>query len=233
MALPKLNTPTYELDLPSTGEKIKYRPFLVKEQKLLLLAQESNDQKQVMESIQKLVSSCTFGKVDAIASPLFDVEYVFLKLRAASVGSKITLNIKCPDDEKTEVKTEIDIDEIDCQMTEDHSNVIQITDKVKMVMSYPKLMDFLNVKDLSGADAFKIMSSCILEIHDGDIIHNRVDIKNKELDEFVDQLDTKQLETLMGFFETMPKIRHVVEVTNPNTNIKSEVVVEGIDNFLG
>ena len=118
-------------------------------------------------------------------------------------------------------------------MTEDHSNVIQITDKVKMVMSYPKLMDFLNVKDLSGADAFKIMSSCILEIHDGDIIHNRVDIKNKELDEFVDQLDTKQLETLMGFFETMPKIRHVVEVTNPNTKVKSEVVLEGLQNFLG
>ena len=232
MALPKLNTPTYELDLPSTGEKIKFRPFLVKEQKLLLIAQESEDDKQIMETMQKLVGSCTFGKIDAIVSPLFDIEYVFLKLRSKSVGSKIKVNILCPDDEETQVPVDIDLDEVECQMTEDHTNVIKITDKVKMVMGYPQLLHLHNLKEMKAADTFKLVSKCVNEIHDGDTIHNRVDIKDKELEEFVDQMDTKQLQRIMDFFETMPKIRHVVSVTNPNTKVTSDVSIEGMNNFL-
>ena len=233
MALPKLSTPTYELEVPSTGEKVKFRPFLVKEQKLLLIAQESEDDQQIMETMQKLVSDCTFGKVDALASPLFDIEYVFLKLRSKSVGSKIKLKVLCPDDQKTEVSIDIDLDEVECQMTEEHSNVIKVTDNVKMIMGYPKLLHIKNMKEMTAKDMFKIISSCVYEIHDGDKIHNRVDIKDKELEEFVDQMNTEQLEGIMNFFETRPKIRHVVEVVNPKTKVKSNIEIEGVDNFLG
>ena len=145
MALPKLDTPTYRLTIPSTREEIEYRPFLVKEQKLLMMAQESEDERQVIDTVGKLVSSCTFEKIDSDNSPLFDIEYVFLKIRGKSVGEKIKLNLTCPDDEKTQVETEIDLEDVSVQMAADHTNEIQITDTVKLFLKYPILKDMKSV----------------------------------------------------------------------------------------
>ena len=232
MALPKLTTPTYELDLPSTGEKIKYRPFLVKEQKLLMMAQESRDEKQISEMIQQLIGACTFGKVDAIVSPIFDVEYVFLQLRIRSVGAKIEMNVTCPDDETTEVPVSINLEEVNVLNDEKHTNIVDVTDTIKMVMKYPQLSDMQSMKNTTE-NIFKLLMQCIIEVRDGDTIHNRADISDKELAEFVDSFNTDQLQNLMRFFETMPKVRHIVNVTNPNTKVTSEVVLEGMDSFLG
>jgi len=232
MALPKLTTPTYELDLPSTGEKIKYRPFLVKEQKLLMMAQESRDEKQISEMIQQLIGSCTFGKVDAIVSPIFDVEYVFLQLRIRSVGAKIEMNVTCPDDETTEIPVSINLEEVNVLNDEKHTNIVDVTDTIKMVMKYPQLSDMQSMKNTTE-NIFKLLMQCITEVRDGDTIHNRADISDKELAEFVDSFNTNQLQSLMRFFETMPKVRHIINVTNPNTKVTSEVVLEGMDSFLG
>jgi hypothetical protein len=232
MALPKLTTPTYELDLPSTGEKIKFRPFLVKEQKLLMMAEESRDEKQISEMIQQLIGSCTFGKVDAIVSPIFDVEYVFLQLRMRSVGANIELNITCPDDKKTEVPVKINLEDVNVLNDEKHTNIVNVTDTIKMVMKYPQLSEIHSIKN-TAENIFSLLMKCITEVHDGDIIHNRTDITDKELNEFVDSFNTQQLQSLIQFFESMPKVRHVVNVTNPKTKVTSEVVLEGMDSFLG
>ena len=232
MALPKLTTPTYELDLPSTGEKIKFRPFLVKEQKLLMMAEESRDEKQISEMIQQLIGSCTFGKVDAIVSPIFDVEYVFLQLRMRSVGAEIELNVICPDDEKTEVPVKINLEDVNVLNDEKHTNIVNVTDTIKMVMKYPQLSDIQSMKN-TAENLFSLLMKCISEVHDGDTIHNRTDITDKELNEFVDSFNTQQLQSLIQFFESMPKVRHVVNVTNPKTKVVSEVVLEGMDSFLG
>jgi len=231
MALPKLTTPTYELDLPSTGEKIKYRPFLVKEQKLLMMAEESRDEKQISEMIQQLIGACTFGKVDAILSPIFDVEYVFLQLRIRSVGAKIEMNVTCPDDKITEVPVSINLEEVNVLNDEKHTNIVNVTDTIKMVMKYPQISDMQSMKNTAD-NIFKLLMQCIIEVHDGDTIHNRADISDKELAEFVDSFNTDQLQNLMQFFETMPKVRHVINVTNPNTKVESEVVLEGMESFL-
>jgi len=234
MALPKLNTPKYELELPSTGEKIKFRPFLVKEQKILMMAQESDNETEITDAIATIIYACTDGVVDSKNSPLFDVEYVFLQLRAKSVGETAKLKIKCPDDEKTFVDVEVKLDEISVQMTDDHSNEIKITDAIKIVMKYPVLND---MRKMGGADkevdnVFGLLKSCIWEIHDGDTVYNKVDMTAKEIEEFVDNLNTAQFESLMDFFKTMPKLRHAISVTNPKTKKKSEVMLEGLDSFL-
>ena len=231
MALPKLTTPTYELDLPSTGEKIKYRPFLVKEQKLLMMAEESKEGKQISETIQQLIGTCTFGKVDAIVSPIFDVEYVFLQLRMRSVGANIKLNITCPDDNKTQVPVKINLEDVNVLNDEKHTNIVQVTNRIKMVMKYPQLVDMESMKNTTQ-NIFNLLMKCVTEVHDGDTIHNRADINDKELTEFIDSFNTKQLENLMKFFETMPKLRHIVNVTNPKTKVVSEVILEGMDTFL-
>ena len=232
MALPKLTAPTYELDLPSTGKKVKFRPFLVKEQKLLMIAEESKDENQIAETIQQLINSCTYGKVDALISPIFDIEYVFLQLRMRSVGGNVTLNITCPDDNKTEASIKINLEDVNVLNDEKHTNIIEVTDNVKMVMKYPQLSDMQDMKDTTE-NIFKLINKCILEVHDGDTIHNKNDITKKELNEFIDSFNTNQLEKLMEFFNTMPKIRHIVNVTNPKTKVVSEITLEGMDTFLG
>ena len=234
MALPKLNTPQYELELPSTGGKIKFRPFLVKEQKLLMMAQESKNETEITDAISNIIHSCTDGKVNAKTSPLFDVEYVFLQLRAKSVGESADIEILCPDDKKTRVDVKVKLDEVAVQMTDDHTNIIEITDKIKMIMKYPVLNDMqsLNKNETDMKAIFNLLHTCVLEIHDGDKIHNRIDMDAKEIDEFVDSLNTAQFEGLMNFFKTMPKLRHAISVTNPKTKKKSEVILEGLDSFL-
>tara|TARA_Y100000389_G_C17400452_1_gene485028 strand:- start:202 stop:909 length:708 start_codon:yes stop_codon:yes gene_type:complete len=235
MALPKLNTPTYELVLPSTNEKIKFRPFLVKEQKVLLIAQESNDDEQVANAMGHLVKECTFGKVNPDTAPMFDIEYLFLRIRGKAVGETVELNITCPDDEKTKVRTKVNLDEINVQMTAEHTNEIKLSDSIKMFLRYPLLSDMKGViGDVGDIErVFAILKKCINEIHHGDKIYNRVDITDKELEEFIDSMTNDQLQTVMDFFDTMPKLRHAVKVTNPKTKVKSEVVVEGLQSFLG
>ena len=235
MALPKLNTPTYELELPSTGEKIKYRPFLVKEQKILMMAQESKDDSQVVSAITDLVTACTWGKVDAKNSPMFDIEYIFLKLRAKSVGETASVKVLCQDDGKTYADVKVSLDEISVQMTVEHTNEIQINDKTKLVLTYPKLGDMKNIPD--GTDdygrMFLMLNKCIQEIHFGDKIYNAVDTTEKEREEFIESMDMEQLKSVTKFFETMPKLRHPVKFNNPKTKVGNEVVLEGLQSFLG
>jgi len=234
MALPKLNTPQYELELPSTGGKIKFRPFLVKEQKLLMMAQESEKENEISDAISNIIYTCTDGVIDAKNSPLFDVEYVFLQLRAKSVGETAELKVKCPDDEKTYVNVKIRLDEVSVQMTDNHTNIIDITDDIKIIMKYPVLDDMKKVGNSKKEvdNVFGLVKSCIWEIHDGDTIHNKIDMTEKDIEEFIDNLNTKQFESLMDFFKTMPKLRHPIAVTNPKTKKTNEVILEGLDSFL-
>ena len=234
MALPKLNTPTYELVLPSTGEKIKYRPFLVKEQKMLMLAQESKDENSLADTLGQLVKSCTFEKIDAENSPMFDIEYIFLKLRAKSVGETAEISILARDDNKTRVPIKVNLDKIDIHMTADHTNEVQIDEKIKLVLKYPVLKD---MKHISESDddykkMFAVLNKCIYEVHDGDKIYNTVDLTQKDIDEFVDSMNTSQLAKVLDFFTTMPKLRHPVSFINPKTKVKNEVVLEGLQTFL-
>ena len=233
MALPKLKTITYELDLPSTGETIKYRPFLVKEQKNLMIAQESEDAKIIENALADIINDCTFGEIDPYKMPLFDIEYVFLRLRGKSVGEKIKLNVLCPDDEKTRVDVEIDLEEVDIQMHGDHTNVVEVTDSISVIMKYPSLSD-MDGFDASGRveSLFDMLKRCVHEIHDGDDVYARVDMSEKELNEFIESMSTEQFENLSTFFETMPKLQHAIEVTNPKTKKKGEVLIEGLQNFF-
>ena len=235
MALPKINTPTYELELPSTGEIIKYRPFLVKEQKLLLIAQESGEEKQIANAMGELVNSCTFGKVNTKSAPMFDIEYLFLKIRGKSVGEKVKLNLICPDDGKTTVPYELNLEDVECQVQDDHSNEIQINEDIKIVFRYPLLNDLQNVKASAGDSekTFHFMECCIDSIHSGDDVFQRIDIKDKELSNFIEQFTNEQFEKITQFFNTMPKLRHIVKVTNPKTKKKNEILLEGLESFLG
>ena len=232
MALPKLDSPTYETELPSTNEKVKYRPFLVKEQKLLLIAQESKKQKETYLSMSNLLKSCTFDKLDVDNLPIFDVEYLFLKIRSKSVGEKITIMITCPDDNETKVPVKLDLKDVAVQMTVGHTNELDISDKIKMIMKYPVLGDVSRSTGSDSNKVFEIMNQCIYEVHDGDTIYHRVDMSEKDIEEFIDSFSTKQFELITEFFNTMPKLRHVINVTNPKTKVKNEVIVEGLDSFL-
>ena len=235
MALPKLETPTYELEQPSTGEKIKYRPFLVKEQKTLMMAQESNDDNQIRDSLASLISGCTFEKIDPFAIPLFDIELLFLRIRGKSVGEKVDLNILCPDDNKTRVNKTINLEDIDVNMKVGHTNEIKLTKKIKMVMKYPTLNDMTNITEDANnvEDVFSLIKRCVHEIHDGEKVYNKIDMSDDELEEFIDSLTGVKFEEVTNFFQTMPKVQHAIEVKNPKTKKKGEVIIEGIQNFFG
>ena len=231
MALPKLNTPTYELELPSTGLPIKYRPFLVKEQKLLLVAQATGKEEDIANAMGELVRSCTFGKIDSAMSPIFDIEYLFLRIRGKSVGDIVDLNITCPDDGKTQVPVQLNLEDISVNMLDDHTNEVQLLDDCKIVFRYPIMSDMKGIT--SGVDStFKLMSSCVTEIHYGDDVYTKADMTDKDINEFIDQLTGQQFEKISEFFNSMPKLRHIVNVTNPKTKKKSEVTLEGLQSFL-
>jgi hypothetical protein len=233
MALPKLETPTYTLTLPSNDEEVKYRPFLVKEQKRIMMAQESENEKEMIDAMKQLIRDCTFKKVDPNVCPVFDAEYIFLQIRSKSVGEKVRVNVTCPDDKKTKVEKEIDINDIRVSVFEDHTNEVQVTDNIKMIFDYPLLSSYGKYNKANPNEiAFTIINDCVREIHFGEDIHNRKDITNKELTDFVDSLSTEQFTNVMTFFNTMPKLRHVFEVENPKTKVKSEIVLEGLRSFL-
>ena len=234
MALPRIDTPTYQTTLLSTGETIQFRPFLVKEQKVIMMAQESNEEVQITNALVSLVSACTFGKVDVENIPTFDVENLFLRIRGKSVGESVDINITCPDDDMTKVSTKINLDDIKLQTSPDHNPVIDITDSIKMYLSYPTFRNTKNIPNVNSSEGlFKILYTCINEIHYGDDVYNRIDISDKDIEDFIDQLTGEQFEKVTNFFLSMPKLRHTIEVVNPKTKVKSEVVLEGLQSFLG
>tara|TARA_S200000501_G_scaffold373260_2_gene419970 strand:+ start:757 stop:1461 length:705 start_codon:yes stop_codon:yes gene_type:complete len=233
MALPKLDTPTHTLEQPSTGEKIKYRPFLVKEQKTLMMAQESDSADEIREALANLISNCTFQKIDPYSVPLFDIEFFFLRIRGKSVGEKIDLSLLCPDDNETRVNKSINLEEIGVNMKVGHTNEVKITEDIKMIMRYPTLNDMdVSFSELNSEDIFSMIKRCVFEIHDGEKIYNRVDISDSELDEFIENMTGEKFAEVMEFFDTMPKVQHSVEVTNPKTKKKGEVILEGLQSFF-
>ena len=233
MALPKLNNITYDLILPSTGETLNFRPFLVKEQKALLIAQESEDDKLIEKTFAQILSDCVIDDIDPYIMPMFDIEYVFLQLRGKSVGEKITLNVLCPDDNETRVDVEVDLDQVGIQQTKDHTNVIELAEGINLVMRYPNLGDMQGFDEQGDIKSiFEMIKRCVHEIHDGETVHHRVDMSEKDLEAFLDSMSTTNFESVGKFFETMPKLVHVVEVKNPKTKKKSEIPIEGLQSFF-
>jgi hypothetical protein len=239
MPLPKISAPTYELELPSNGKKIRYRPFLVREEKILIMALESEDMKQISNAIVQILSDCILSKnikVSELAT--FDIEYLFLNVRAKSVGESVEVNITCPDDEETVVQMEINIDDIKVQKDKEHKNIIKLDDNLSMKLKYPALEQFVesnfdyNEGDSEVNKSLSMIVSCIDMIYDNEESWNASEYSKKELDEFIEQLNTKQFKEIETFFATMPKLSHVVKVKNPKTNIESEVVLEGLASFF-
>ena len=233
MALPKLDTPTYQLELPSNQQVVKYRPFLVKEQKILMMAQDADNKEDSYNMLSEIVDGCTFNNVDIKTMPIFDFEYLFMKIRCKSVGESAELSVLCPDDEVTRVPVTIDLDGLDVQVEDGHSNVVGVNDSIKIVMRYPTVNDIKSVGEAETLNnVMTLLKVCINEIHDGDTIHNMIDVTSKELDEFVDSLPTETFEKMATFFDTMPKLTHVIEVKNPKTEVTSEVVIQGMESFF-
>ena len=241
MPLPKINTPTYELTLPSNRKKIKYRPFLVREEKILVLALESEDQKQITDAIIQIIGDCLITKnIDVTKLPTFDIEYLFLNVRSKSVGETVEVNVTCPDDGKTKVETSINIDDIKVVKDKNHKFIVQLDDKYSMKLKYPTLDQFVeNNFDFEMAEpkesvsaAMSMLSTCIDMIYDQEESWDASESTKEELDEFIDQLNTKQFQEVEQFFKTMPKLSHKLKVKNPQTGVESEVVLEGLVSFF-
>ena len=235
MALPKINTPTYELVVPSTGEEIRYRPFLVKEEKILLMAMESGDNKEIIRAIQDIVKECTYDKLKLSTMPMFDIEYLFLNIRAKSVGEITTLRLKCPDDEKTTVKVDVNLTEIEVQTDKNHTNKIELTDEMGIMMKYPTIDSFAgDMSEINASNMLEVISGCIDSIYDkgGEEVFEAKDQTKKELIEFIEQLNSKQFKNIQGFFDTMPKLKHTIKIKNPKTKKESEVVLQGLNYFF-
>ena len=232
MALPSLKASRHELILPSTGEKVQYRPFLVKEEKLLLIAQNSENQSEIALALETIVDDCTFNKLNVKELPTFDIEYIFIQLRSKSVGSQTTIQVTCPDDNETKVAVDIDLNDIQCVMSDEHNPTIELTNDIGMIMSYPKLNE-MSTLDLNNQEVvFDLLASCVKQIYDSDNVYEKTDMNKKELNEFIDSMTHEQLIKVQNFFETMPKVKHTVNVMNPNTNVESEVVIEGMNSFF-
>lgn len=233
MALPKLASAKYELTVPSTGEQVEYRPFLVKEEKMLLMAQSQGDEKDMIRAVETLVDSCTFGKVDVKKLPLFDLEYMFLNIRAKSVGEKVELNLTCPDDGETKVPVQIDLTKIEVVKSPNHVTDIKISDNIGMVLDYPKIsiMGKLNMKN-EGDSVFQVIKSCIAQIYDEENVYSKADIEDKDLDDFIDSMSHSQFEKVQEFFNTMPKLKHTVKIKNPKTGVESDIELEGLNSFF-
>ena len=238
MPLPKIATPTHELVLPSTGKKIKYRPFLVKEEKILILALESEDQKQITNAIKSTLKSCIQTRIKVEDLPTFDIEYIFLNIRGKSVGESLEVLVTCPDDGETQVESTIYIDEIQVQKDDKHTPDIKLDHSLTLRMKYPSLTQFVENNFNPSADqtleaSMDIIASCIDVVYSEDESWAAADCTKKELSEWLETLNTSQFKEVETFFETMPKLTHKVMVTNPNTKVESEVVMEGLTSFFG
>ena len=237
MALPKLTTPTYELEIPSTDEKIKYRPFLVKEEKILMMAMESKSNADITQAVKDIVQECTFNKVDISNMPMFDVEYIFLNIRSKSVGEVSKLKILCQDDGKTYADVELDLNEVKVQVGDDHTNKIELTEDMGLIMKYPTIDSFseTGIRDINPSNMLDVISTCILQIYEkkGEKTYDPKDQTKKELTEFIEQLNTKQFKDVQKFFETMPKLKHEITVKNPKTKKENKVTLTGLNDFFG
>ena len=237
MALPKLTTPVYELVIPSNDEKIKYRPFLVKEEKLLLIAMESGKQEEVVEAVRGIVEECTYNKLNLGSLPMFDVEYIFLNIRAKSVGEISEVRMLCPDDNETYANAEVNLSEVVVQVEEGHTNKIELTDEMGMYMTYPTINSFVTtgITEVSASNMLSIIASCIAQIYDkkGEEVFDAKDQTTEELIEFVEQLNTTQFRAVQNFFDTMPKLKHEITIKNPKTGVESNVMLQGLADFFG
>ena len=239
MPLPKIATPTYSLVLPSTEKEISFRPFLVKEEKLLVLALETEDTKQITTAIKAVIKNCIQTKgIKVETLPTFDIEYLFLNIRGKSVGESLDVNIICPDDEKTNVPVTIDLDEIKVKKTEGHSNKVKLDNTLMMELKYPSLDEFIksnfDFKDENAMEqSFNLIASCIDKIYNEEEVWVAADCTKKEIKEFLESMNSSQFKKIEEFFTTMPKLSHTIKVKNPNTKVESEVVLEGLASFFG
>ena len=231
MALPKLASAKYELTLPSNGEKVEFRPFLVKEEKLLLMAQGAGTEADQIRAIKDIVSNCTFNSVDPSKIPFFDLEYIFLQLRGKSVGETTKVSVTCPDDKETKVEVEVNLANIKCVNNVEHTSEIKLSDNIGIVMKYPLIDVMANASDKTD-DAFDIIKGCISSIYDSENVTDRKDMDEKDLDEFIDSMTHEQFEKMNNFFTTMPRVKEEVKVKNPNTGVESTVVLEGMASFF-
>ena len=236
MALPQVNTPTYELVVPSTDEKLKYRPFLVKEEKILMIAMEGKEQSGIIEATKEIVKSCTFGKFDTLQAPIFDVEYIFLNIRAKSVGEISTVRLRCLDDNETFVPTDIDLTKVEVEMNKDHTNKIELSEEMGMIMTYPTLDSFNEYEGtvVNASNMIDIIASCVTQIYDkgGEEVFEAKDSTKQELIDFIEQLNAKQFADVQSFFDTMPKLTHTVKIKNPKTKKESEITLSGLNDFF-
>ena len=237
MPLPKISTPTYELVIPSSGKKIKYRPFLVKEEKVLIIAMESEDTSQIANAVKDVIKSCilTRGiKVEELST--FDIEYLFLNIRGKSVGEEVEVLVTCPDDGVTKVPMTINLDEIQVQVDDNHSKDIRLDDTLILRMKYPSMEEFVKnnfvLGDVNVDDTFDIVTSCIEQVYNEEESWSAKDCTKKELKDFVEQLSSKQFKEIENFFATMPKLSHTIIVKNPSTGVENEVVLEGLGSFF-
>ena len=239
MPLPTISTPTYELTLPSSNRKLKYRPFLVKEEKILIIAMESQDTKQIARAVKDVLTKCILTKgikVEKLAT--FDIEYLFLNVRGKSVGEHIEVMVTCPDDEKTQVPMSINIDDIKVQKDDDHSPDIKLDDTYTLKMKYPSLTEFIknnfdNLEKLGVNDTFDLIASCIDQVYTEEESWSHQECTKKELSDFVESLNSNQFKMVENFFTSMPKLTHTVKVINPNTKVESEIKIEGLQSFFG
>ena len=233
MALPKLASAKFELTLPSTGEKVEYRPFLVKEEKALMIAQQAGKSEDIMRAVKDVITSCTFEKVDAEKLPIFDLEYIFINLRAKSVGEIVKLIVTCPDDNTTKVQVDVDLTKIECHKEVGHDTNIRLTDEIGLIMDYPKVSSVQEL-DLENEmeSTFEVIKSCVRQVYDSNNVYEKVDMDKNDLDEFIESMSHDQFERVQEFFNTMPKVRHMIKVKNPKTGVDGEVVLEGMQSFF-
>lgn len=238
MPLPTIATPSYTLEIPSIKKEIKFRPFLVKEEKILIIAMESEDSKQIADAVKTVISNCILTKgikVDQLAT--FDIEYLFLNIRGKSVGESVDVLITCPDDEKTQVPVSINLDEIKVTIDDNHSKDIKLDDNLTLRMKYPSMKEFIktnfgNNSNMSVDDTFDLVLSCIEQVYSEEESWSASDCTKKELSEFIEQLTSNQFKEIERFFSTMPKLSHILKIKNPNTEVESEVVLEGLTSFF-
>ena len=237
MALPKLEVPIYELTVPSTDEKIKYRPFLIKEEKILLIAMESGQNEDVIQAVKQIVSECTFNTLKLGDMPMFDVEYIFLQIRSKSVGEVSKLKILCRDDGETYANVEVDLTEIEVQVNDDHTNKIELTDEMGVIMKYPTIDSFstAGISDITPDNMLDVIVACIDKIYDkkGEEVFDSKDSSKKELMDFVEGMNTTQFQDVQAFFDSMPKLRHEITVVNPKTKVENKVALSGLNDFFG
>ena len=236
MALPKLNVPKYKLKLPSDGRTVNYRPFLVKEEKLLLVATETGEQPEIIDAIKDIIQSCTdLDSVDDLAT--FDIEYLFLQIRTKSVGEEVEVLVNCPDDEETQVKVKIPLDQIKVKKTRGHKSTVQLTDECAVEMGYPSLDMFVKLnftdQNIGVEEVFQMAAACVKTIQDPNQVYECKDVPQEEILAFFDDMNSGQFAKIQDFFDTMPKLTHTVKVVNPKTEVESDVVLEGLASFFG